>query len=76
MTEIQLWHAGDDKIRMFHTTTDVLVVCERISACLKTGNVFSVPHPVDPGEIFASAELLRSCVITVREVIPDTEKVQ
>ena len=28
MTEISLWHAGDEKIRVLHTTEDVDVVSE------------------------------------------------
>jgi|APLow6443716910_1056828.scaffolds.fasta_scaffold474018_2 hypothetical protein len=77
MTEISLWHAGDEKIRVVHTTEDVDIVSERVRYAIKHDDLFYAKHPTSSGMIYISADLLKSCVVTVCEVSQiSTAKVQ
>ena len=77
MTEISLWHAGDEKIRVVHTTEDVDVVSERVAYAIKHDDMFYADHPTSHGKIFISSDLLKTCVVTVCEVNQiSTAKVQ
>jgi hypothetical protein len=77
MTEISLWRAGDSKLHILYTSENVSLVSTRIKQSLFSGEAFYASHITGTGSIFIPVEILRTCVITVREAEqPSTAKVQ